>query len=306
MGKSMLPKLNHTALIEHFKDGMNGQSKKKDQRFFSISVKKGDETASAVIRFLPDKDVSKLSYRVVFKHYIRLNKQLYSAVCRQTHGEKCPICQWTYAQGLDWAKANNVNRTKKFVSNVMVIENEDQKNNGKIFLFEYGPKIMSKLEAKLFNKKRKVVYFDYEEGANFEINITKNDGDYPNYDNSEFLTPSSIADFLDENGISVDEFIDSHFDLDEVVQSLEVKSFEDLETEFNAYLVQVGFGKTTQIVSSETVAADSYAKVASKSVAEDDTSDELPEVKAKEETSTASSLRSRLRTKYNVDSSDES
>lgn len=313
MTRTTLPKLNHNALIEHFKEGVSGQSKKKDQRFFSIAVKKGNDSASAVIRFLPDKDSNKLNFRVIFKHYIKLGGQLYSAVCRQTIGEECPICKWTYAQGLDWAKANGVNRSKKFISNVLVIEHEDKDLVGRVFLYEYGPKIMSKLEAKLLNKKRKLVYFDYEDGANFEVNVTKNDGDFANYDNSEFLTPDSIADFLDEKNISVDEFIDAHFNLDEVIESLDIKSFKDLEKELNDHLAQVGFGSTTNVVKTEDAAAKSYAALSNKSVAEDD--EELPQVKVKsdapakaeeeqkEETSTASSLRSRLRNKYSVDSS---
>src|ERR1039458_2407592 len=87
--------------------------------------------------------------------------------------QPCPVCE---ANSALWNGANkNLASLRKrkmyYISNVLVVLDQKQpENNGKVFLFKYGVKIMGKIKdamTPLFGDTEPIDPFDSEAGANF-------------------------------------------------------------------------------------------------------------------------------------------
>src|ERR1039457_4656138 len=89
-----------------------------------------------------------------------------------------------------------------YITNVLVVRDPRQpENEGKVFLYKYGSKIMGKLMDAItppFPGAQPIDPFDEEEGANFRLRIVCKGG-FPDYDRSTFDAPSPIgsADMLE-------------------------------------------------------------------------------------------------------------
>jgi hypothetical protein len=98
-------------------------------------------------------------------------------------------------------QARKQKRRLKYHSNILVIKDTAKpENEGKVFLYAYGKKIFDKLNDLMnpnFEDETPVNPFDFWEGADFRLKIRKFEG-YPNYDKSEFDSPSPLFDGDDE------------------------------------------------------------------------------------------------------------
>jgi len=248
------PKIDHSAMMQRFKENLKG-SQNRDDRFYRLT-KDATNQGAATIRFLPGKEVGgkeQLYYEPIFRHSLNLNgkKSNYNCICPTTIGKPCPICDWNKMQEGNFVFDNGFYRQRKFISNILIIDEKTEDLVGKVKLFEYGPQIMKLLEAKLFpkeiagKKKAPLLYYDWEAGANFELILVKEASKaFPSWEQSEFLVPSSIMDFLEDKNINPNEIIDSLFDLKEVVNNLEVLSYETIKREFYTWLDSVGLSRT--------------------------------------------------------------
>ena len=81
------------------------------------------------------------------------------------------------------------------MSNVLVVNDPmHPENNGKVFLWQYGPSIHSKIMAAMipeYEDQTPVPVFDMWAGATFRIRI-KDKQNFVNYDDSTFDSPSAI------------------------------------------------------------------------------------------------------------------
>lgn len=305
MGKFQFPKVNLDSVQERFKENLSGNKKKEKDPNLYVLTKDKTGSGSSVIRFLPGKIVNgkeNLPYSVIYRHTLQAEKggSFVSCICPTTVGGRCPICEWNKMMQSDWVKSHGTYRKRKYLSNVLIEEEQNEELIGKVMMMEYGAKIMSMLEAKIYPKqisgrtKQPLIYYDWEQGANFEMVLTNEKGQaFPSWDNSEFLAPEPITDFLDKMGIKPEEVVDKLFDTEEVVRGLDIKSYETLKAELNNWCIQNGlptFGSKEMVVGIgrvyekevETATEDEIDEVANKSFA-DESVEEVPKEEPVEE-----------------------
>jgi len=110
-------------------------------------------------------------------------------------------------------------------------------NEGKVFLFKYGKKIFDKISAAMqpeFDDETPIDPFDFWNGANFKVKITKKDG-YWNYDKSEFESTSTLGDFDDD---VLEGIWKKAYSLQDFVKADNFKSYEQLDARLKTVLGQ--------------------------------------------------------------------
>ena len=197
---------------------------------------KEDGTHESIIRLLPRKesDVDQIPYVKLYSHGFKgLGGQWFIENCPTTLDGECPVCKentiaWNAG---DQDTARNRARKQSFYCNVLVVKDpQTPENNGKVFVFRFGKKVMEKVMAKLSPAGEiddPVQVFDYDEGMNFKLKITT--GNYRNYDGSEFTgTVTSVGD--DDFINKIDEQLHS---LDPIVAPDKFKDFDTLKETFD-------------------------------------------------------------------------
>jgi hypothetical protein len=175
-----------------------------DKRQYKPKLAK-DGTFNSVIRFLPAPG-DELPMVKLYSHQYKDKNGDVREECPTTLGQQCPICQNNrdiWATDEDTARPRS--RNTAGMSNILVIQDpQNPANNGKVFLWRYGKRVLDKVNEKCFPDekqialgKKKINIFDYYEGANFRINakkvLAKNGRAYPDYSLSEFDSPSPLG-----------------------------------------------------------------------------------------------------------------
>lgn len=162
---------------------------------------------SAIIRFLPQKDLESLPYAKVFSHWFEdaVSGKTYNEVSSSTWNDADPVGEfnsWCWKQGEEDA-ARSRSRKTNYYANIYVIKDPaNPQNEGKVFVYRFGKKIFDKIQTQLFPEYEDDVavnVFDMFEGRNFRIRTSKVAG-YANYDKSEFeqsITPVADDDTID-------------------------------------------------------------------------------------------------------------
>lgn len=193
---------------------------------------------SAVIRFLPGKNDGVPFVKLV-NHGFRVNGKWYIENCTSTHGDfdSCPVCQHLSAHDLYNTNKNEYDKLKRktsFYANILVIKDPAApENEGKVFKLRFGSKIMEKINAMVdVDPEMGETPVDVTclwEGANF-LYKTKKVGDYINYDDCKFMTPSALPKADDEE---FQKFLsDNMVDLNELVAPSQFKSLEENTRKF--------------------------------------------------------------------------
>lgn len=137
-------------------------------------------------------------------------------------------------------------RRLAYYSNILVVNDPaNPENNGKVFKYKYGVKIYEKIQDKLhptIQGKVAVNIFDPFNGANFEMiikTITVDGKSFPNYDNSNFESVSSIA----KDEAEFNEIWNQQYSLKEIISNDKFKTYEELEKHLNRVL---GLDKTVK------------------------------------------------------------
>ena len=131
-----------------------------------------------------------------------------------------------------------------YLSNILVIQDKNKpENEGKVFLFRYGQKLFEKLKSKLVppeNIKPEDIdpeeyfnIFDFWEGADFSVKISKNtfktdDGktvEFRDWDKSEFRSPSKLLDGDDEK---LEKIWRQEYSLKEFLDHKNFKTYDEL------------------------------------------------------------------------------
>jgi hypothetical protein len=119
----------------------------------------------------------------------------------------------------------------------VVSDKAHPENEGKVFLFKYGKKIFDKISAAMqpeFDDETPIDPFDFWQGANFKVKITKKDG-YWNYDKSEFDSPGTLGNFDDD---VLEGIWKKAYSLEEYVNPSTFKSYEQLDARLKSVLGQ--------------------------------------------------------------------
>lgn len=199
-----------------------------------------------VIRFLPSSpaDEEELNWVKFFKHAFEGPNGWYISNCLSTIGEFTddPVNQYLnkVKGNRKWdeldEKTQNLMRHRgrkaRYISNVLVIDDPvNPDNNGKVMLYEYGPAIFEKIKDEIIPDpaldKEPHDVFDAWEGKNFKlVRRQKKTKDYPDYDLSEFLEPSPIADSDDK----IEAVWNQEYALSEFVDEKNEKLYKPYET----------------------------------------------------------------------------
>lgn len=136
-------------------------------------------------------------------------------------------------------QARDQKRRLHYISNVYVIKDSgNPENEGKVFLFKYGKKIWDKLNDLMnpsFEDEKPVNPFDLWEGANFRLKIRMFEG-YPNYDKSEFDSPSALFEDDDE----IEKIWKQSHSLKDVIDPKNFKPYDELKAKLHRVLGIVG------------------------------------------------------------------
>ena len=119
-------------------------------------------------------------------------------------------------------------RRLHFVSNIYVVkDSKNPHNEGKIFLFSYGSKIMEKITKAIepqFEDEIAFDPFDLYAGANFKLKVRKVDG-YTNYNDSEW---AECGPLLDDDA-ELERIWNSEHSLLDIIDPKNFKSYDELK-----------------------------------------------------------------------------
>lgn len=211
-----------------------------DSRFWKLPVDKTGN-GEAVIRFLgcdPEKPEETSPFVSKEKHFFKgKTLKIYAENCPKTIGKDCPVCDGNievnmkYKDNKELAKKINEGRypKKNFYANIYVVECKARsEDEGKVFLFEFGPKIFEKIKeanAPTSARKKAIDAFSiFDDGANF-VMIAKTDNKQRNYDSSFFEDCS----FLTEDEKKMEEIMKSTYSLQSIISEENFKSYDELE-----------------------------------------------------------------------------
>lgn len=227
-------------LLEKTKEIDNKKSRKDDDRYWKITTDEAGN-GSAVIRFLPSKGKNELWVRY-WEYYFKVEVgegvyRTYYEKSRTSIGEPDPVYEANaelYASGnkelIELAKSRG--RKENYVSSILVVKDPAKpENNGKVFLYKYGKKILSKIRAAMEPDPELGIEpmnpFDYFEGANLILKAKKVQN-FPNYDDSTFAAKSKLGS--DEEIERIDSLT---YDIDEFLSEDFYKPYDELKKRFD-------------------------------------------------------------------------
>jgi hypothetical protein len=160
--------------------------------------------ASAIIRFLPGDENDEAPWATWYSHGFKgPTGRWYIERSLTSLGKDDPCGEMTsrlWNRGDEEGKdlARKYGRRLNYVSNILVVNDPAKpENNGKVFRYRYGKKIMDMIEGIMspeFETDTAYNPFDEKEGVNFRLQVCKVAG-FPNYDKSRFeMNPTPIAD----------------------------------------------------------------------------------------------------------------
>jgi len=270
-------KRNYSEILINTKQTCVNGSKQRDERFWQLTRDK-DSNGFAVIRFLPDSKVDGLPFRPVFKHSINIGKRFMIDKCPTTIGKPCAICEWNKSQPSDWVKEQKTYRKKSYYSNILVVSDPgNPANEGKQFLFEFGPQLFKIIQEKLFPTfagEEPLIFFDPDEGANFKIKVKKDTSSgYATWTSSEFAVPTVVEKSIEQineshkndpefKTLTWNKIEDNLYDLQEVINDTSYKTYDEQDDKLTKFLSSVGLEKDSSANPDvETTSRESDSKV---------------------------------------------
>ena len=219
---------------------MNTSSGSSDDRLWKPEVDKAGN-GFAVIRFLTAPEGEDLPWAKVYTHAFQGTGGWFIDNCLTTVNQNCPVCEANRELWNTGSKANQeIVRERKrklsYYSNIYVVSDKAHpENEGRVFLYKYGKKIFDKIMAAMqpeFEDETPINPFDFWDGANFKVKITKKDG-YWNYDKSEFETAGTLGDFDDD---VLEGIWKKAYSLAEFTNPESMKTYEQLDTRLKSVL----------------------------------------------------------------------
>ncbi len=195
----------------------------------------------AIIRFLPAPQGEEMPFVRIWDHGFQGPTGLwYIENSLTTIGADDPVSEfnsklWNSGIESDKEQARKQKRRLKYVANVLIVKDSaNPDNDGKVFMYQFGKKIFDKLNDMMnpqFEDETPVNPFDFWEGANFRLKIRKFEG-YPNYDKSEFDSPSPI----DADDSVIEGIWNQQHKLQELVDPKNFKDYNELKAKLHRVL----------------------------------------------------------------------
>ena len=214
----------------------------KDERFWSISKDENGKGA-AIIRLLVDKDKIPFInlYSCGLREFNELDKKYYwfirdlpSTIKAKDPLEELWSALYNYsADGREEAK--HFGRRENFITNILVVKDPgNPENNGKVFLWKFGKKLLEKFlsalnpseqERELGEKPKEL--FHPLNGNNIALKI-KNVAGFPNFDDTSILDTSKAFKNEDE---ATDVILNKTYSLKEFCSPESFESYNDLKND---------------------------------------------------------------------------
>lgn len=205
-----------------------------DDRMWKPTVDKAGN-GYAVIRFLPAGAGEDLPWVRYWDHGFKGSTgRWYIEKSLTSIGQQDPVSElnsqlWNTGRDEDKEIARQRKRRLHHVSNILVVsDSANPSNEGKVFLYEYGKKIMDKVMDVMqpqFADETPVNPFDFWGGANFKLKIRQVEG-YRNYDKSEF---DSATQLFDGDEGKLEEVYNQVHKLSEFTDPEQYKSYGELK-----------------------------------------------------------------------------
>lgn len=213
-----------------------------DARYWKFTTDKS-QNGYAVIRFLPPVDGEEIPFVKFFSYGIKSKKTGKWYIERSrgsiSYEERDPMDEYRNALWQKGAKeeARNYPRSKRYVSNILVISDPNQpENEGKNFLWEYGPAIFNFIESATnpeFEDETPFNPFDFWEGANFKIKAYQKSSHGRSYEKSGFESVSALYDGDDEK---LEALWKKQYPLQPEIALSKYKSYDELKKRFDIFM----------------------------------------------------------------------
>ena len=207
--------------------------------YWRLEVEKKDGSGYAVIRFLPASEGEEFPYIKKYTHSFKDSNtgKWYIQNSLTTLGQKDPVSEanselWNTGIESNKNLARDRKRITKYVANILVISDpKNPQNEGKVFKYEFGPKIFQKIESAMapeFQDEEAINPFDFWTGANFKLKAINVAGQR-SYDKSGFEAPSELLNGDDE---ALEKLWKTQFKLQEELAPDKFKSYDELKAMF--------------------------------------------------------------------------
>lgn len=238
--KSNRPNLSE--LVQAAGDTNQSTGGKDDTRFWKPTRDKSGN-GYAVIRFLPGLDQNGTPWVRFWDHFFKgPTGQWYIEKSLTTLGQVDPVSEmnsklWN-EDGSNAAKQIVRERKRKLnhVANILVISDpQNPENEGKVFLYKFGKKIMDKIMDKMqpqFPDEVPLNPFDLWQGADFVMKIRTVEG-YPNYDASLFKETSQV---FNGDDTMLEKLYDQQHEMTEWSDPKNYKTYDELKARLNLVL----------------------------------------------------------------------
>jgi hypothetical protein len=258
-------KQNRASTIDKLINAASKDTEKKsygDDRFWAPTVDKAGN-GYAIIRFLPTSEGEDLPWIKYWDHGFKgPTGRWYIENSLTSIGQNDPVSEmntqlWNSGREEDKDTARLRKRRLHHVSNILVIsDSANPQNEGKVFLYKYGKKIMDKVMDVMqpqFQDEKPVNPFDFWGGANFKLKIRNFEG-YRNYDKSEF---EGATELFDGDEGKLESVYNSIHGLKEFISEGNYKSYADLRKKLYEVLGEENLANTfsteTQVELNETL-----------------------------------------------------
>jgi hypothetical protein len=188
--------------VQQSLDNQNGGGAAKDPRFWKHTYDKKTQVGSAVIRFLPFGNGDRLPWAEWTQYNFQVAAGSYWNRIRKDIGGDDPMAElnklaWARNQEGDQKGCKDRTIKKRFIANIVVLDDPAHpENNGKNFLYEYGPSIQDIIISAMAPKyadQAKVPVFDFWSGANFNLRSCE-DKQFLSYKDSAFSPAGVLHD----------------------------------------------------------------------------------------------------------------
>jgi hypothetical protein len=239
---------------------VNGNKSYSDDKYWKPETDKVGN-GFAIIRFLPAPEGEDFSFVKLYDHGFKGPGGWYIENSRTTIGKEDPVSEYNFKLWNSGIEANKEEvhkqrRRTSFHANVYIVKDSaNPDNEGKVFLYKFGKKIMEKLTDAMnpqYEGDDPVNPFDIFEGADFKLKIRNVEG-YPNYDRSEFAACAPMADgngraLTDEQ---LEDVLKSLHSLKDIVDPKNFKSYDELKAKLHKVLGLDGGGRAPTVNSAE-------------------------------------------------------
>jgi hypothetical protein len=232
-------------LFESIKDALNKKTTSNESSFKDFM--KTEINKTYIVRLLPNVEAPDRTFFHYFHHMWKsvMTNNMVSFLCPTTYGDKCPVEEYRSKAYRtknedEIEKTRPVKRNESWLANVFVVKDPtNTENEGKVKILRFGKQLnkiitdaISGDDSEEFGSK----IFDLSEnGCNFKIKVDSNEGGYPTYVSSKFMSPSKLEGI--ENPDEVYAQVNS---LDKIFTQ---KSYEEIQELLNVHFL--GLDKET-------------------------------------------------------------